>query len=74
MGLNFLVVTLKAKLETCIERDRKRDKPLGKKAVEEVFALVSQFDSGLTIEMETKKRDRVVEEIQEELLTLEDSQ
>lgn len=61
------VVTLKAKLETCIKRDKKRDKPLGRRATEEVFNLVSRFDAGIIIDAESKPKEQIVELIQSEL-------
>lgn len=64
---NILVVTLKAKLLTCIQRDLKRKNPIGKKSTEEVYDLVSGFDAGMTIDVEGKARDRITEMIQGEL-------
>jgi broad-specificity NMP kinase len=57
-------VTLKAKLETCINRDRKREKSFGKTAVEVVYSLVKEFDTGFVVDVEGKTREQVVEQIQ----------
>lgn len=70
VGRNFLVVTLKAKLETCITRDKKKERSYGKKAVQEVYDLVSSFDTGLVIDVDGKKREQIVELIQKELNAL----
>lgn len=70
VGRNFLVVTLKAKLETCIARDKKREKPYGKKIVQDVYNLVSALDTGLVIDVDGKKREQIVELIQKELNAL----
>ncbi len=64
----LVVVTLTAKLETCIKRDKKRDRPLGKKATEEVYKLVTRFDAGIIVDVENKSKERVVELIQGELI------
>jgi shikimate kinase len=61
---NPLVVTLKADLETCIERDRKRTHTHGAGAATAVYNLVSKFDDGLVLDIEGKPRDFIVETIQ----------
>jgi predicted kinase len=45
-----IIFTLKAPLETCIERDRTREPPLGEEATRAVHALVSRFDHGTVID------------------------
>jgi len=45
------VFTLKAPLETCIERDRKRGKTHGETAARDVHRLVSRFDYGTVIDV-----------------------
>ncbi|OGJ17910.1 hypothetical protein A3K73_02795 [Candidatus Pacearchaeota archaeon RBG_13_36_9] len=57
------VFTLKASLKTCIERDKKRQKPYGKQAAEAVYKLVSKFDYGIAVDTENKTEEEVVEEI-----------
>jgi shikimate kinase len=57
------VFTLKATLETCIERDKQREKSYGEGAATAVFNLVSRFDSGINIDSEGKKKQEVLNEI-----------
>ena len=45
-----LVITLKAPVEKCIQRDSKRKPPHGKWAAIAVHSLVSKFDAGTVIE------------------------
>lgn len=61
---NPLVITLKADLETCIERDKKRRPSYGVGAVTSVYNLVSKFDDGLVLDIEGKPRDFIVETMQ----------
>lgn len=70
---NLFVITLKAKLETCVDRDKKRASArvslngnisYGRKATEEIYALVSKFDEGFVVDTEGKARDFIVEMIQ----------
>jgi shikimate kinase len=56
------VFTLKASVETCIERDRKRGKTHGEAAARAVHKLVSRFDYGIIIDI-TKPIDESIEEI-----------
>jgi len=56
------VFTLKAPVEVCIERDRKRGKTHGEDAARAVHSLVSRFDYGTIIDV-TKPLDNVVQEI-----------
>jgi tRNA uridine 5-carbamoylmethylation protein Kti12 len=58
-----LVFTLKAPLETCIERDKLRKNSYGKDAAKEVHNLVSRFDYGIIIDTDKKTEEQVVEEI-----------
>lgn len=60
----MFVVTLKAKVETCINRDRKKNVSFGEKAVREVYALVKSFDSSFVVDVEGKTREQIVEQIQ----------
>jgi shikimate kinase len=60
----MFVVTLKAKVETCINRNRKRGGILKDKDVQEVYALVRQFDSSFVVDVEGKTREQIVEQIQ----------
>jgi len=63
---NF-VFTLKAPLETCLKRDKEREKSYGQVAVEAIYNLVSKFDYGTIIETGNKTTDEVVDEIQSHL-------
>ncbi len=56
------VFTLKAPVEVCIERDRKRGKTHGEAAARAVHKLVSRFDCGTVIDI-TKAEDEAVKEI-----------
>jgi predicted kinase len=58
---NF-VFTLKAPVEVCIERDKKRQKTHGKEAAMAVHKLVSRFDYGTVIDI-TKTEDEAVKDI-----------
>jgi predicted kinase len=62
-----VVFTLKASLETCIDRDSKRAKPYGKDAAGAVHHLVSRFDSGTIIQTEGKTIGQVLDEIRSHL-------
>lgn len=44
------VFTLKVPLEVCIERDSKREKPLGAKAATEVYNKSTEFDYGIGVD------------------------
>ena len=57
------VFSLKAKLETCIDRDSKRKRVYGEKAAREVFELMRKFEYGTSINTESKTEEEVVKEI-----------
>jgi adenylate kinase family enzyme len=57
------IFNLKASLQTCISRDKKRKKTYGEKAAREVYALVSRCDCGIGIDTEGKTADYVVKKI-----------
>lgn len=57
------IFTLKAPLEVCIERDRKRGQAYGTDATGVVYRLVSRFDSGTVIDISKKDIDQSVNEI-----------
>ncbi len=57
------VFTLKVPLSICIERDKKRNKTLGKDAASAVHKLVSRFDYGKVIDASTGNINAVVREI-----------
>jgi len=61
---NPIVVTLKADLETCVSRDKKRKHSYGVGAATAVYNLVSKFDDGLVLDIEGKPREFIVETIQ----------
>jgi len=55
------IFNLKAPLETCIERDRKR--VYGAQAAKEVYELVSKFDSGIIINTNNRTEEEVIHKI-----------
>jgi len=57
------VFTLKAPLETCIERDDKREKTHGKDAAEAVYKKSTSFDYGIQINTNNKTKEQVIDEI-----------
>ncbi|MBN1779335.1 MAG: AAA family ATPase [Candidatus Buchananbacteria bacterium] len=57
------IFTLKAPLETCVERDKNRPLSFGPLAAEAVYNLVSKFDYGTTIQVEDKTVDEIIKEI-----------
>jgi tRNA uridine 5-carbamoylmethylation protein Kti12 len=59
----FYVFTLKASLETCIDRDKKREHPYGKDATIAVYTLVSRFDYGKIIDTDNKTEEEVIKEV-----------
>ena len=63
LGKDYVVVTLKASVEVCIERDKERSKVLGEDSVRAVFSLVDKFDYGLIINTDGKKADEVARKI-----------
>ncbi len=64
-NLNYkhYIFTLKASLETCIDRDKGRKKPHGAGAATAVHNLVNRFDYGIVIDTEDKDINKTVEEI-----------
>jgi len=60
------IFTLKAPVEICIERDKKRKQPYGQEAVQAVHSLVSRFDAGIIIDA-SQQEIEVVEDILEQL-------
>jgi predicted kinase len=63
LDFKYFIFTLKAPLAICIERDSKREKPLGAKAAEEVHRKTSEFDEGIVLDTENKTENQVIEEI-----------
>ena len=63
LGGSCKIFTLKASLETCIERDKSRKRVYGEDAARAVHHLVSRFDEGIVIDTENKTADQIVEEI-----------
>jgi len=63
LNCRHYVFTLKADLETCIDRDSKRKKPLGKEATMVVYKKVTEFNYGEVIDTEGKSVEEVVSEI-----------
>ena len=63
------VFTLKAPLETCISRDRGRERSYGVDAAAAVHFMVSQFDYGVCIDTDGKTAEQVIAEICEAIAT-----
>ena len=63
LPFEHFVFTLKASLETCIERDQNRDKPYGKDAATAVHSMVSRFDYGHTIDTQNLEEKGVIDEM-----------
>ena len=63
--LNFkhFVFTLKASLETCIKRDKGREKTHGKDAAEAVYRKSTEFNYGIIIDTEDKSVNETLKEI-----------
>jgi tRNA uridine 5-carbamoylmethylation protein Kti12 len=61
----YFVFTLKASLDTCIIRDKEREKSYGEGAATVVFNMVSKFDYGNVVETENKSIKETVNEILE---------
>ena len=57
------VFTLKASLNVCIERERKRKLSYGKKSASAVYKLVFKFDHGAVINTENKTPEKIAEKI-----------
>lgn len=57
------VFTLKASVETCIARDKEREKVYGEGAAVAVHGMVSRFDYGIVIDTEGKTPEETVREI-----------
>lgn len=55
------VFTLKASVETCIARDKEREKIYGEGAAMAVHAMVSRFDHGMVIDTEGKTPEETTE-------------
>ncbi len=63
--LDFLhfVFTLKAPLEVCIERDRKRNKTHGRDAAEAVYKKSTEFSYGVVIDTENKSVKETIKDV-----------
>ncbi len=57
------IVTLKAPVEVCVERDSMRERSYGEDAARAVHAMVSSFDVGTVIETDGKNMEEVVKEV-----------
>jgi len=67
-GQDLLVFTLKASLKTCIRRDNKRKKPIGKDAIGAVYNASTKFDCGILIDTNKRNVYGVVGEILKSIL------
>ena len=59
----YKVFTLEASLETCIERDKNREKSHGEDAARAVYKKSTGFNYGVNINTENKSSEEVVREI-----------
>ncbi len=66
-GDDVRIITLKAPVEVCIERDTQRSRSYGEDAARAVHAMVSAFDAGTVIDTSKKKTEEVVAEIRRSL-------
>jgi predicted kinase len=66
VGCESYVFTLKASLEVCIDRDKKREKPLGEEATRVVYKKSTEFEYGIPIDI-TQPIEKVIEDILEKL-------
>ena len=62
------VFTLKAALDTCVSRDRGRERSYGVDAATAVYFMASQFDYGTCIDTDGKTAEQVVVEIYEAIV------
>ena len=62
LDFSHIIFTLKAPLEICIERDRKRGKTHGEDAARAVYKKATEFDYGIVIDV-TNPIEMVVKEI-----------
>ena len=63
LSFKHYIFSLKAPLKECLDRNKTRKKPLTKKAIEEVYHLVSNLDIGIQIDTSGKNVTEVVNEI-----------
>jgi dephospho-CoA kinase len=68
-GDRVRIITLKAPVEVCIERDKGRSHSYGEDAARAVHSMVSRFDAGDVIQTENKIEDETISEILERLTT-----
>lgn len=61
------VFNLKAPIEVCIARDRKRKRIYGEAAARAVYNMVAKFDYGININTENKTKDQVIKDILSQL-------
>ena len=63
LHFEYYIFSLKASLKECLERNKTRKTPMTKKAVEEVYRLVSKLEAGIEINTSGKNTIEVVDEI-----------
>ncbi len=63
VGGSHIVFTLKASLKTCLARDNERQDPHGPDAAKAVYAMVSAFDYGTSIETDDVDSSETVDEV-----------
>ncbi len=62
------IFSLKASLKDCLARNKTRKKPMTKKAIEDVYKLVSRLKAGIEIDTSNKNIMEVTNEILKHLL------
>lgn len=62
---DHLVVTLKAKLATCIERDREREKAYGEQTTKALYKICTKFNVGLVVDTDKNDIDMTIAHILE---------
>lgn len=63
ISASISVFTLKASIDTCIRRDKHREKSYGEDAAQAVHGMVSKFDEGTVVDTENMTTGEVVDKI-----------
>ena len=68
LPFKYYIFSLKASIKECLERNKTRKKPMTKKAIEEVYELVSKVEVGIEIETSGKNMMEVTNQILKHLV------
>jgi len=68
LKFKYYIFSLKASIKECLERNKTRKKPMTKKAIEEVYELVSKIEVGIEIETSGKNMMEVINQILKHLV------